>query len=260
MWLVSNGEAIEVNCPTSLAQSVDTNLTTSTSATGYRRANYFGGAHYLRTWDIEHAGLGREDAAKLEALTLGGFGADAVGFIPTGAEHLNLFTPAQSLLATVKDVQRRTRTVAGGVVYPSGLNTPGTTLLASRVPFPFAGQKVAISAVSRTGGGMSIRWLDATGNIITYQGAFSAATDTEYRRATGIYTAPANAVYFDAHIAGDIAAPSLTLGDAVRPWAVGQAAKSVVLNQIQSSLLKATNFSSITSSKGYQVVEVGAYE
>lgn len=258
MWLVSNGEAIEIDCPTSLGQSVDTNLTVGASATGYRRASYFGGANYLRTWSVDHAAIGREGAARLEAFTLSGYGTNGVGFIPTGAEHLNLFTPAQSLLATVTSAQRRTTTTASGVVYPSGVTVPEYTAIAMKTPFPYKGQIVTISAVTNGAATLAVRWLDASGAIISRSYVRSAGGD--YARVANTVTAPANAVAFDAHVIGNIAAPAMTLGEVLRPWAVGQVAKSVVVNSPKSTLLAALDPMRITSSKSYQVMEVGAYE
>lgn len=257
MWIVSNGEAIEIPCPTALSSDVEPNLTISASATGYKRASYFGGAHYLRTWSLDHTALPQAKAAVLEAFTLGGFGA-SVGFIPTGAEHLNLFTQAQSLLATVTNAQRRTTTTASGVVYPSGVTVPEYTAIAAKTPFPYKGQRVTISAVTDGAATLAVRWLDASGAIISRSYAESAGGD--YARVANTVTAPANAVAFDAHVIGNIAAPAMTLGEVLRPWAVGKVAKSVVVNSPKSALLAAWDPMRITSSKSYQVMEVGAYE
>lgn len=258
MWLISQGEVVEIPCPTALSRDVETNLTTSISATGYRRANYFGGANYLRTWSVDHTALPQGKAAILEAFTLSGFGNGGVGFVPTGAEHLNLFTPAQSLLATVTNAQRRTTTTASGVVYPSGVTVPEYTAIAAKTPFPYKGQRVTISAVTNGAATLAVRWLDASGAIISRSYAKSAGGD--YARVANTVTAPANAVAFDAHVIGNIAAPAMTLGEVLRPWAVGQVAKSVVVNSPKSTLLAAWDPMRITSSKSYQVMEVGAYE
>lgn len=258
MWIVSNGEAIEIPCPTALSSDVEPNLTISASATGYRRANYFGGAHYLRTWSLDHSALKPAEATTLEAFTLGGFGTANVGFIPTGAEHLNLFTQAQSLLATVTNAQRRTITTAAGVVYPSGVTVPEYTAIAAKTPFPYKGQKVTISVVTNGAATLAVRWLDASGAIISRSYAESAGGS--YTRVANTITAPANAVAFDAHVIGNITAPAMTLGETLRPWAVGQVAKSVVVNSPKSTLLAAWDPTKIISSKSYQVMEVGAYE
>lgn len=260
MWIVAAGEPIHIACPTSLTEDSESNLSISTSATGRRRANYFGGFHTLRTWAVDHSLLTGAEKTTLEALALGGFGTGDLGFIPTGAEHQNLFTPAASLLATVKDATRRITTTAQGISYPSGVNTPETALIASRVPFPYPGDFVVVSVVARNSGGMSIRWLDATGQIISYQGAFSNTSDTEYRRVIGRYTAPANAAYFDAHVKGDVAAPALTLGNEPRQWAPGQVAKSIVVSSPKKSLLASWDPARILSSANYQIMEVGSYE
>ena len=258
MWLISQGEVVEIPCPTALSTDVEANLTTGVSATGYKRASHFGGAHYLRTWSLDHSALKPAEATILEAFTLSGFGNGGVGFVPTGAEHLNLFTPAQSLLATVTNAQRRTTTTASGVVYPSGVTVPEYTAIAAKTPFPYKGQRVTISAVTDGAATLAVRWLDATGAIISRSYAKSAGGD--YARVANTVTAPANTVAFDAHVIGSIAAPAMTLGEVLRPWAVGQVAKSVVINSSKSTLLAAWDPAKIISSKSYQVMEVGAYE
>lgn len=257
MWLISQGEVVEMPCPTSLNRDTESNLTTSTSATGYRRASYFGGAHYLRTWSLDHSELQRAEAALLEAFTLGGFGTANVGFIPTGAEHLNLFTPAQSLMAVPTSVNWRVTTRVGDTVYPSGVVAADWLLIASDTPFPFAGQTLNLSAVMSGTATLALRWLDSSGATIS--NSYVESNQAGYTRRSAVITAPTNATAFQARIIGDVAAPALTLGATLRPWAVGQTAKSVVVTAPKDSLLSAWDPASIITSKSYQVVEVGAY-
>lgn len=257
MYFTSGNAMIEVGCPSTLSWSKASNLAVDTSATGYTRASYFGGARVLRTMSLSHHVMSPSEMAKVEALTHLGYGAQ-LGFIPTGAERANLLPPGASLLATVTGVMPRPVTVTrGGEVYPGGVNTPDAKRIATAVPFPYAGQQVALSVVGRNGALCTFEWLDATGTILGYPGV--GANGGDYERVTAIITAPATAVAFGMHIRGDIVAPSVTLGKAY-PWQVGQTAKSVVIEDSSGEYLAAWDKTRAPlESATYTVKEVGDY-
>ena len=254
---MSGGSVIEVECPTTLKWEKLSNLAIETSATGYSRASYFGGARILRELNLSHAVLPPTEMSKVEALTHLGYGTQ-LGFIPTGAERSNLLPPGASLLATVTGAMPRPVTVTRtGEVYPGGVNTPDAKRIATAVPFPYAGQQVALSVVGRNGALCTFEWLDATGAILGYPGV--AANGGDYERVTAIITAPATAVAFGMHIRGDIAAPSVTLGKAY-PWQVGQTAKSVVIDGGNGDYLAAWDKGRAPlETVSYTVKEVGDY-
>lgn len=258
MYFFSGSSIIEVRCPSSFSWSKASNLAVETSATGYTRASYFGGARVLRTMSLSHRAMSPSEMGKVEALTHLGYGAK-LGFIPTGAERSNLLTPGASLLATVTGAMQRPVTVTkGGEVYPGGVNTPDTKRIATAVPFPYAGQQVALSIVGRNAAVCTFEWLDATGTILGYPGV--TANGADYERATAIITAPATAVAFGMHIKGDLAAPSITLGK-VYPWQVGQVAKSIVVEDDSSGEYLAAwdKTRAPLESASYTVKEVGDY-
>lgn len=258
MFFSSGGSIIEVDCPGSLSWSKASNLAVETSATGYTRASYFGGARVLRTMSLSHHAMTPSEMAKVEALTHLGYGAE-LGFVPTGAERSNLLPPGASLLATVSGATPRPVTVTGGgEVYPGGVNTPDIKRIATAVPFPYAGKQVALSIVGRNGSVCTFEWLDATGAILGYPGV--TANGADYERVTAIITAPATAVAFGMHIRGDIAAPSVTLGKAY-PWQVGQVAKSVVIEGDSNGEYLAAwdKTRAPLESASYTVKEVGDY-
>ena len=257
MYFTSGNAIIEVDCPSSLSWSKASNLAVETSASGYTRASYFGGARVLRTMSLSHHAMSPSEMAKVEALTHLGYGAQ-LGFIPTGAERANLLPPGASLLATVTGAIPRPVTVTrGGEVYPGGVNTPDSKRIAADIPFVYAGKRVAISVVGKGGGVCSIEWKDATGGVISYSGV--TASSEEYERTTSYATAPATAVAFGAHINGDVAAPSMTL-ETVYPWQVGQVAKSVVIEDSNGEYLAAWDKTRAPlESASYTVKEVGDY-
>lgn len=258
MFFVAKGQTIEVACPSILTTDPTTNLTMGDSVTGYRRASYFGGLTTLRSWGVDTSATSGEELAMLEAIATGGLGTDDLGFIPCGAEHLNLLPPGASLLATVSGATRRPATVAAdGKTYPSGVTVSSTALIASRVPWAFPGQQFTISMVSNDVAAFSIRWLKANGELINYQGV-NVNTDG-FTRSQATHFAPAEAAYFDAHINGSVTAPAITLGANLRPWSVGKAAKSVVVEPGGTQLLAAWNPANILSSSSFTVREVGAY-
>ena len=254
---MSGSSVIEVECPTTLKWEKLSNLATDTSATGYIRASYFGGARVMRKMPLTHSVLSPTEMSKVEALTHLGYGAQ-LGFIPTGAERANLLPPGASLLATVTGAMPRPVTVTrGGEVYPGGVNTPDSKRIAAGIPFVYAGKRVAISVVGKGGGVCSIEWKDATGDVISYSGV--TASSDEYERATSYATAPTTAVAFGAHINGDVAAPSITL-ETVYPWQVGQVAKSVVIEDSSGEYLAAWDKTRAPlESASYTVKEVGDY-
>ncbi|WP_421083098.1 hypothetical protein [Rothia nasimurium] len=258
MFFVSQGQVIEVACPASHSWDKTSNLSTSTSAAGYTRASYFGGPRVLRTMKLSVGVMTPEEQAKIDALTHLGFGSQ-LGFIPCGAERSNLMPPGASLLATVAGVVPRATTVASdGTVYPGGVNTPTTALVASAVPFAYPGQVVSLSIVGRAGAAMSIQWLDATGASLGFVGAVAdSAGYTRVRRGT---TAPATAVAFNVHVKGDLAAPALTLGSTLYPWQVGQVAKSVVIESAGVEVIAAWDTSRAPlQTHTYTIKEVGDY-
>lgn len=257
MYFTSGNAIIEVACPSALSWSKASNLVVETSATGYTRASYFGGSRVLRTMSLSHHAMAPTEMAKVEALTHLGYGAE-LGFIPTGAERANLLPPGASLLATVTDAIPRPVTVTRqGEVYPGGVNSPETKRIAADIPFPYAGKRVAISAVGKGGGVCSIEWKDATGAVISYSGV--TASSEEYERSTSYATAPTAAVAFGAHIKGDVAAPSITLEN-VYPWQIGQAAKSVVIEKPSGEYLAAWDKTRAPlETASYTVKEVGDY-
>ena len=258
MFFSSGGAIIEVDCPSSLSWSKASNLAVETSASGYTRASYFGGARVLRTMSLSHHAMTQSEMSKVEALTHLGYGA-SLGFVPTGAERSNLLPPGASLLATVTGAMPRPVTVTrGGEVYPGGVNATETKRIAADAPFPYAGKRVAISVVGKGGGVCSIEWKDAAGAVISYSGV--TASSEEYERTTSYATAPATAVAFGAHINGDVAAPSMTL-EAVYPWQVGQVAKSVVIEDDSSGEYLAAwdKTRAPLETASYTVKEVGDY-
>lgn len=258
MFFSSGNSIIEVRCPSSFSWSKASNLAVETSATGYTRASYFGGARVLRTMSLSHRAMSPSEMAKVEALTHLGYGAE-LGFIPTGAERTNLLPPGASLLATVTGAMPRPVTVTKvGEVYPGGVNTPESKFIAADIPFPYAGKSMAISVVGKGGAVCSIQWKDASGNVISYSGV--TASTVEYERTTRYATAPANAVAFGVHVIGDAAAPSMTL-EKVYPWQVGQVAKSVIIeNDSSGEYLAAWDKTRAPlESASYTVKEVGDY-
>lgn len=257
MFFTNQGQAVEVACPISLSWDKSSNLAVATSASGYTRASYFGGARVLRTMSLAHGALAPGEQAKVDALTHLGFGAE-LGFIPTGAERANLLTPGASLLATVSGALPRPVTVdREGAVYPGGVNTPETKRVATATPFAHAGQRIALSAVGRGGAVCSIEWLNATGEVISYFGV--TCDGEEYRRVTREGTAPAEAVAFGLHVRGDIAAPSLTLNRPY-PWQVGMVAKAVVIESASASMLSAIHKTRAPYlGHTYTIREVGDY-
>lgn len=257
MFFSSGGSIIEVDCPSSLSWSKASNLAVETSASGYTRASYFGGARVLRTMSLSHHAMTPSEMAKVEALTHLGYGAE-LGFVPTGAERSNLLPPGASLLATVTGALPRPVTVTkGGEVYPGGVNTPESKFIAADIPFPYAGKNMAISVVGKDGAVCSIQWKDAGGNVISYSGV--TANAAEYERTTSYAVAPLNAVAFGVHILGDAAAPSMTL-EKVYPWQVGQVAKSVVVEDSSGEYLAAWDKTRAPlESASYTVKEVGDY-
>lgn len=258
MIFTSQGQAIEVACPSTLKTEHTTNLTTNNSVTGHRRASYFGGVTPLRAWTVDVSATHGEELGLLEAISTGALGADHLGFIPCGAEHQNLLPPGASLLATVPGATRRPVTVAAdGKAYPGGLTTPTTTLIASQIPWAFPGQPITLSIVGKDGGTCSIRWLKA--NLDTIRNDGVTASSSEYTRTHINRTAPAEATYFDLHINGAVAAPAITLGTTLRPWSVGKTAKSVVVEPSGSQLLAAWDAAQVLSTISYTVTEVGKY-
>lgn len=257
MYFTSGNAIIEVDCPSSLSWSKASNLAVETSASGYTRASYFGGARVLRTMSLSHQAMSPSEMAKVEALTHLGYGAQ-LGFVPTGAERSNLLPPGASLLATVTGATHRPVTVTSlGEVYPGGVNATETKRIATAIPFPYAGKQVALSIVGRNGAVCTFEWLDATGAILGYPGV--TANGGEYERVTAIITAPSTAVAFGMHIRGDLAAPSVTLGKAY-PWQVGQVAKSVVIEDSSGEYLAAWDKTRAPlETASYTVKEVGDY-
>lgn len=257
MFFVSEGQAIEVACPGSLEWEKASNLSVGSSASGYTRASYFGGARVLRSMTVAHGVLSTDGQAMIDALTHLGFGAD-LGFVPTGAERANLLTPGASLLATVSGAMRRVKTVdSAGMVYAGGVNTPDTKRIATATPFVYGGRRVVLSAVGRGGAVCSIEWLNELGEIISYFGV--TCMGESYNRATREGVAPANAVAFGVHIRGDIAAPAMTL-EKVYPWQVGQVAKSVVIDAPTVKMLYAGDKTRAPFlGHAYTIREVGDY-
>lgn len=257
MYFTSGNAIIEVDCPSSFSWSKASNLAVETSATGYTRASYFGGARVLRTMSLSHHVMSPSEMGKVEALTHLGYGAQ-LGFVPTGAERANLLPPGASLLATVTGATPRPVTVTRtGEVYPGGVNAPEAEFIAADIPFVYAGKRVAISVVGKGGAVCSIQWKDASGAVISYSGV--TANAAEYERTTSYVVAPDNAVAFGVHILGDAAAPSMTL-EKVYPWQVGQVAKSVVIEDSSGEYLAAWDKTRAPlESASYTVKEVGDY-
>lgn len=257
MFFVSEGQSIEVACPGSLEWDKTSNLTVGSSASGYRRGSYFGGARVLRSMTVAHGALSPDGQAMVDALTHLGFGAD-LGFVPTGAERSNLLTPGASLLATVSGAMRRVKTVdSTGMVYAGGVNTPDTKRIATATPFVYGGRRVVLSAVGRGGAVCSIEWLNELGEVINYLAV--SCPGESYNRATREGTAPANAVAFGVHVRGDIAAPAMTL-EKVYPWQIGQVAKSVVVEAASVKMLYAGDKTRAPFlGHGYTITEVGDY-
>lgn len=257
MWFITAGEPIHLPCPTTLTTDQSSNLTTSQTVTGRRRASYFGGYSTLRTWSVDTKTATGDELAALEAFTAG-IGISDLGFIPEGAEHQNLLTPGASLLATAPGFTPRTITTTGsGKVFPGGITSTSAVLVAARVPWVFPGQAYTLSIVGKSGAVCSIRWLRANGAVIRYDKVTASTADFERAHAT--HTAPADAAYFDLHINGAVAAPAITLGDTLRPWAVGKAAKSVVVEPASTQLLSAWDPAHIYTAASYKILEVGAY-
>lgn len=257
MWLSNGDSSFEIYCPTSLSWDKESNLATSTSASGYTRAAYFGGARVLRSMSISYDLLSPEDAGTIEALSHLGFGEE-LSFYPTGAERANLLTPGASLLATMKDVERRPFTMAEGVLYPSGVYVADAKLIADETPFPFGGKKVVLSAVGRNSAAFSMQWRDSYGAVISYSGVTAPAGST-YQRLQNTVIAPPDAVTYRAHVKGDIAAPAVTV-DRLYPWQVGQAAKSVVIESGAGEMVAAWDKQRGNYTKAsFTIREVGEY-
>lgn len=258
MFFVSDGQPIEIACPASLSWDKTSNLTVGTSAAGYTRASYFGGARILRTMSLAHGALAPAEQAKIDALTNLGFGTE-LGFIPTGAERANLLTPGASLLATIKGVIRRPGTTdLRGNFYPGGINSPESIRIAEQVPFAHPGETITLSVVGRGEYAFSVQWLTASGSLI--RSSWVEATSEEgYTRSSAESVAPPDASYFRAYIKGDVAAPAITIGG-VYPWQVGQVANSVVVDAANVKMLYAGDKTRAPFlGHGYTIMEVGDY-